>query len=112
MQPERTIRDVCYPQILAAGEQILDADRNQRAERDLERPAPKIEIPGTADARMEIDPVRANARSVGEEFRAIRPQRVRDMLLDDRELSPDSTRFSNVRSLSESVWRPSNDVAA
>src|SRR6185312_11480688 len=52
MNAERAVGDVRDPEVLPPGEQVLDADRNHRAERDLEGPAAEIEVAGAAGARM------------------------------------------------------------
>src|SRR4051794_26977670 len=38
------VGDVRHPEVLPAGEQVLDADRDHRSERDLEGPASEIEV--------------------------------------------------------------------
>jgi hypothetical protein len=66
MQPKRAVGDVRDSEVLAAGQDILHADRNHRAERDLEGPAADVEIRSTRRARMQIDPIAADPDGVGE----------------------------------------------
>ena len=68
MHAKRPVRDVRDAEVLAARQQVLDADRDHRAERDLERPAAEVEVAGAADARMEIDPIAADPHRVVEQL--------------------------------------------
>ena len=51
MHAEGAVGDVRDAEVLAARQQVLDAHRDHRAERDLERPAAEVEVAGAADAR-------------------------------------------------------------
>lgn len=48
MEAEGAVGDVRHAEVLAGGEQVLDPDRHERAERDLERPAAEVEVSGAA----------------------------------------------------------------
>jgi hypothetical protein len=102
MHPECSVRDVRGSQILAAWQQILDAHWNQRAKGNLERPTPKVKVAGAAGARMQIDPVAADADRVRKDFRTIESQRMRDVLLDHSELGLNAAGFLCPRLATES----------
>src|SRR5690606_1963451 len=97
------VRDVRNAQALAARKQILHPDRYQRAERDLKWPTPEIQIALAADARVEIDPVAADADGIFEKLGSVWPQRIGDVLLEHRELGFDAARLADVRRLREPV---------
>src|SRR5690242_14338644 len=66
MDPERAIGNVGHAEVLSAGQQIFAPDRNHRPERDLEWPAPEIEVAGSADPGMKVDAVAASAHGIRE----------------------------------------------
>ena len=84
------IGDVSDAEILAPGQQVLQAHRHHGTERYLERPATQVQITGAAEARVQIDPVATNPHRVSEQLRAVREERMGDVLLDDGELRPET----------------------
>ena len=48
VQAEAPLVMCVTPRFLPPGQQVLDAHRDQRAERDLERPAAEVEVAGAA----------------------------------------------------------------
>ena len=112
MHAEGAVGDVRDAEVLPARQQVLDAHRDHRAERDLERPAAEVEVAGAADAGMEIDPVAADPHRVGEQLGAVGPQRMRDVLLEHGELGAQPPRLPHVRRGREPVRRAADDVAA
>ena len=99
------------PRFLPPGSRFSTRTRDHRAERDLERPAAEVEVAGAADPRVQIDPIAADADRVGEQLGPVGAQRMRDVLLEDRELGADPPRLADVRRLRESVRRAADDVA-
>src|SRR4051812_13287364 len=78
MNAEGSVGDVRDAQVFAARKQVLDANRDHGPERDLERPAPEIDVARSAGARMEIDSIAPDPDAVAEQLRAVRPQRMGD----------------------------------
>ena len=111
MQAVRSVRDVSDAEVLAARQQVLDAHRNQGAERNLKWPATEIEIGRAARGGMQIDAIAADAHRIVEPARSIGAQRICDVLLDDRELGADAARLAHVRRLGESD-RASDNIAS
>ena len=66
VDPERAIGDVGDAKVLSAWQQVLDPHGDHRAERDLEWPAAEIEVAGSADPGMQVDPVAADPHRVAE----------------------------------------------
>ena len=100
------------PRFLPPGSRFSTRTGIMRAERDLEGPAAEVEVAGAADARMEIDPVAADPHRVVEQLGAVRPERMRDVLLEHRELGAHPPRLPHVGRRREAVRRAADDVAA
>src|SRR5689334_4321655 len=61
---------------------------------------------------MEIDPVTADADRVAERLGAFRAQRIRDVLLEDREFRAQAPRLADVGRRREAIGRSADDVTA
>src|SRR5918993_2738062 len=105
MQPVATVGDVGSPQVLAGRQQVSDANRDQGAERDLERPAAHIDVAASCGAGMQVDAVGPDAHAVVEVLRSSRPSSRLDanVLLQHRELSPDAAALAQVDTPGEAV---------
>ena len=117
MQAVTTVRDVRDAKILAGRQQVFDALRNQRAERDLERQRTDVYVIVTARARVQINPVAADAHGVGEILRRdvvlrfaqrLRPRVRADVLFEDREFGFDPPALADVGILRQPVLRADN----
>ena len=64
MQPIAAIGDMGHAQILARRQQVLDPLGYQRSQRNLEGVAADIDIGAQACARMQIDPIAADADAI------------------------------------------------
>src|SRR5215203_2484976 len=73
MQPVATVGDVRSSEVLASRQQVPDANRDQGAERDLERPAAHIHVATSCGAGMQVYAVGADAHAVVEVLRSLRP---------------------------------------
>src|SRR5215210_3221389 len=113
MQPVAAVGDVRSPQVLAGWQQVSDAYRDQGPERDLERPAAHIHVAVSCGAGMQVYAVGADAHAVVEVLRSPRPASRLDanVLLQHRELGPDTAALAHVDTLGEAV-PGSDDVGA
>src|SRR5215210_6855442 len=105
MQPVATVGDVGSPEVLAGRQQVPDANRDQGAERDLERPAAHIDVTASGGAGMQIYTVGADAHTVVKVLRSPRPASRLDahVLLQHGELGPDAAALAHVDALGEAV---------
>src|SRR5687768_10398767 len=105
MQPVATVGDVRSPQVLAGRQQVPDANWDQGAERNLERPATHIHVAASCGAGMQVYAVGAHAHAVVEVLRSPRPASRLDahVLLQHRELGPDAAALTNVDMPGEAV---------
>src|SRR5215210_1376584 len=105
MQPVATVGDVGSPQVLAGRQQVPDANRDQGAERDLEGPAADIHVVASCGAGMQVYAVGADAYAVVEVLCSPHPASRLDahVLLQHRELSPDTVALAHVGMSGEPV---------
>src|SRR5919201_506743 len=98
---------------LEAASKVVEPDRDELAERNLERAARGVDVAVAARRRMQVDAVRADADRVLECDRAVGAARVEcDVRLDDRGLAPDAPRLAHVERRGEPILRVADDVAA
>src|SRR5215208_2142057 len=111
MQPVATVGDVGGPGVLAGRQQVPDTNRDQGAERNLERPAAHIHVVASCGAGMQVYAVGADAHAVVEVLRSPRPASRLDahVLLQHRELGPDAATLAHVNAPGEAV-RGTDDV--
>ena len=69
VQPVAAVGDVRDAEVLARRQQVLDAPRDQGAERDLERQRADVDVVVAAAAGVQVDAVAADADRVGERLR-------------------------------------------
>jgi hypothetical protein len=104
MQAEAAVGDVGSAEALAGGDEIVDAHRQQRAQRNLERTGaraqPDVLGPGTVD----VDRIPAHTDRVGEVLRP-RPRLAvdGDVLLEHRAERADAPALADVRMLGQPV---------
>src|SRR5918997_4218864 len=105
MQPVATVGDVGSPQVLAGRQQVPDAQRDQGAERDLERPTAHIHVAASCDAGMQVYTVGADTHAVMEVLRSPRPASCLDahVLLQHYELGLDAAALAHVNAPGEAV---------
>src|SRR4051812_26898384 len=111
MNAKCSVRDVRDAEILSSGQEVLDPHGNECPERNLERPAPEIEIAGAADTGMKVDPVAADPHRILERLGTVRSQGICDVLLEYGELGAQTPRFPDVGSGRETVRGTADDVA-
>jgi hypothetical protein len=70
MQPVATVGDVRKSEVLASRQKVLDANRDQGAEWDLERLAAHIHVATSCGAGMQVYAVGADAHAVVEVLRS------------------------------------------
>src|SRR5215208_357808 len=87
MQPVATVGDVRSSEVLASRQQVLDANQDQGAERNLERPAAHIHVATSCGAGMQVYAVGADAH----------------VLLQHRELGPDAAALAHVYTPGEAI---------
>jgi hypothetical protein len=91
VQPVGAVGDVGGGDVLGAGQEVREPDRDQRAERDLERAAGDVDVRVAARGGVQIDPVGADPDGVGVLDRAVlAADGVGDVLLDDGVLALDA----------------------
>src|SRR5215210_4305854 len=105
MQPVTSVGDVGSPEVLAGRQQVPDSQRDQGAERNLERPAAHIHVAASCGAGMQVYAVGADAHAVVEVLCSPRPASRLDanVLLRHRELGPDTAALAHVDTLGEAV---------
>ena len=112
VQAVAAVGDVGDAQVLAGRQQVLDPPGDQGAERDLERQRADVDVVVAAGARVQVDPVAADADGVGERLgrHVVAAQGLAagvgaDVLLEDGELGLDAPRLADVRVLGQAVGR-------
>ena len=94
-----------HAQILAGGQQVLDALRYQRAERDLEGIAADVDIVAQAGAGMQVDAVTADTDAVIKLLGGIEAFALldADMFFQHGELGEDAAGFAHIDILRHAV---------
>ncbi len=65
MQAVAAVGDVGRAQVLACRQQVFDSPGDQGAERDLKRQRADVDVVVAAGARVQVDPIAADADAVG-----------------------------------------------
>ncbi len=117
MKPIASVADVSRSNVLAARNEILDTARNQGTQRNLEGKTFKIDVVVATRAWMEVEMIVSDTNRVRKVFRGWLgvtrllqrdARRFGDMLFENRELSLDAARFTDVRILRQSIFRSHN----
>ena len=113
VEPVGAVGDVRRADRLAGGQQVLEPDRHERPERELERAARQVDVGVAAGRRVQVDAVVADAGRVVEAHRPVRAAHVqRDVLLHHGAQRAQAAGLADVGRLGEPVGRAADDVGA